>query len=145
MTNTSLLRRLTAILYDSLLILALMFLATVPFVVVNDGIPVDPGYLPYQLTLAGISWLFFAGFWSVSGRTLGMQSWRLRVEDKQGNLPDFWRASLRFLAAIISWLPLGLGFWWQLWDKDKLTWHDRLSGTHLRYYPKNREAELPTS
>ena len=30
-----------------------------------------------------------------------------------------------------SWLALGLGFLWQLWDKDKLAWHDRLSGTHL--------------
>jgi uncharacterized RDD family membrane protein YckC len=45
-------------------------------------------------------------------------------------------ASLRFFAAILSWLPAGLGFWWQLWDKDKLAWHDRLSGTRLRHYPK---------
>ena len=30
----------------------------------------------------------------------------------------------------------GLGFFWQLWDAEQLTWHDRLSGTCLRHYPK---------
>ena len=79
MQNASLLRRLGAILYDSLLILALMFLATLPFIAIRDGEPVNPGDLPYQLTLLGVTWLFFAGFWSFSGRTLGMQAWRLRV------------------------------------------------------------------
>lgn len=137
MRSAPLARHMMAILYDSLLVLALMFLATVPFVSVNDGEHVDPGYLPYQLTLAGIAGLFYVGFWSWSGRTLGLQSWRLRVEDSQGNVPGIGTASLRFLAAVISWLPLGLGFWWQIWDKDKLTWHDRISGTRLRFYPKD--------
>ncbi len=137
MMNASLTRRLMAILYDSLLVLALMFLATLPFIAVNDGEPVDPGNLPYRLTLAGIAWLFYAGFWSFSGRTLGMQSWRLRVEDRNGNAPGIGTATVRFLAAIVSWLPLGLGFWWQIWDKDRLTWHDRISGTRLRFYPKS--------
>ncbi len=48
-------------------------------------------------------------------------------------------ASGRFIVAIISWLPAGLGFWWQLWDRDKLTWHDRVSGTRLVYYPKPKK------
>jgi uncharacterized RDD family membrane protein YckC len=138
MPNASLARRLAAILYDSLLILALLFLATLPFVAMRDGEPVDPGYLPHQLVLLGVTWLFLAGFWSSSGRTLGMQAWRLRVEDDNGNAPDLAAATVRFFAAILSWLPLGLGFLWQLWDKDKLTWHDRLSGTRLVYYRKNQ-------
>jgi uncharacterized RDD family membrane protein YckC len=138
MPNATLARRLAAILYDSLLILALLLLATLPFVATRDGEPVDPGYLPYQLTLLGVTWLFLAGFWSSSGRTLGMQAWRLRVEDDNGNVPGLAAATVRFFAAILSWLPLGLGFLWQLWDKDKLTWHDRLSGTRLVYYRKNQ-------
>ena len=137
MQNASLLRRLGAILYDSLLILALMFLATLPFIAIRDVEPVDPGDLPYQLTLLGVTWLFFAGFWSFSGRTLGMQAWRLRVEDDSGNAPSLRAATVRFFSAIVSWLPLGLGFLWQLWDKDRLTWHDRLSGTRLVHYKKN--------
>jgi uncharacterized RDD family membrane protein YckC len=140
MPNASLARRFAAILYDLLLILALLFLATLPFIAMRDGEPVDPGYLPYQLTLLVTTWLFLAGFWSSSGRTLGMQAWRLRVEDDDGNVPGLAAATVRFFAAILSWLPLGLGFLWQLWDKDKLTWHDRLSGTRLVYYRKNQTA-----
>ena len=137
MTNASFFQRLFAILYDSLLLLALMFLATLPFIAIRAGEPVDPGYLPYQLTLIGVIWLFFVGFWTTSGRTLGMQSWRLRVEDENGNTPGIAAASVRFFAAILSWLPFGLGFLWQLWDKDRLTWHDRISGTRLIRYPKS--------
>jgi uncharacterized RDD family membrane protein YckC len=136
MQNASLARRLAAILYDSLLILALMFLATLPFIGARDGEPVDPDFLPYQLTLLGVAWLFLAGFWSYSGRTLGMQAWRLSVEDRDGRSPTFAIATVRFFVAILSWLPLGLGFLWQLWDKDGLTWHDRLSGTRLIHHPK---------
>ena len=136
MPNATLVQRLMAILYDSLLVLALMFMATLPFIAVRSGEPVDPGYLPYQLTIIGVAWLFFAGFWSISGRTLGMQSWRLRIENADGHKPGFAIATVRFFAAIISWLPLGLGFIWQLWDQEKLTWHDRISGTRLVRYPK---------
>jgi uncharacterized RDD family membrane protein YckC len=136
MRNAPLSRRLGAMLYDGLLVVALMMFATVPFVIVRGGESVEPGDPYYRLTMLIIAWLFFAGFWSRSGRTLGLQAWRLRIETSSGERPGFGAASLRFLAALISWLPLGLGFWWQLWDKDSLSWHDRLSGTRLRYYPK---------
>ena len=135
MTTASLGRRFGAILYDSLLVLALMFLGTLPFIAVRGGQPVDPGNILYQVILLLITYLFFVVFWSRFGRTLGLQSWRLRIETADGSKPGFAAASLRFFAAIISWLPVGLGFWWQLWDKDGLTWHDRLSGTCLRHYP----------
>ena len=125
-----------AILYDSLLVIALLFLGTLPFIAVRGGEPVDPGDLPYQLTLLAVTWAFFAGFWSLAGRTLGMQSWGLRVEIASGERPGILRSSLRFVLAIVSWLPFGLGFWWQLWDRDQLAWHDRLSGTRLRHYPR---------
>ena len=129
-------RRFGAILYDGLLVLALMFLGTLPFVAAAGGEPVAPGSLSYQLTMLSISFLFFAGFWSGYGRTLGMQSWRLRIETVDGRKPGIAQSAIRFFAAILSWLPGGLGFWWQLIDRDRLTWHDRLSGTRLRYYPK---------
>jgi len=136
MTNASLGRRFGAIIYDSFLVLALMFLGTLPFVAVRGGEPVDPGNTVYQLTLLLIAYLFFTGFWSLYGRTLGMQSWRLKIETADGSKPGFAAATLRFFAAIVSWLPAGLGFWWQLWDRDRLAWHDRISGTRLRHYPK---------
>lgn len=135
--NASLGRRSGAMVYDGLLVFALMFLATLPFIAVRRGEPVAAGDPVYQLTMFLVAYLFFAGFWSRAGRTLGMQSWRLRLETMGGNKPGLSLASLRFFAAMLSWLPAGLGFWWQLWDKDALCWHDRLSGTRLRFYPKS--------
>ena len=133
----SLLRRIGAMLYDALLVAALLFLATLPFIAIRGGEPVETNEnLLYQVTLVAVIYGFFVGFWTRSGRTLGMQSWGLRVEDDRGNIPSLPKASIRFAVAILSWLPLGLGFWWQLWDKDKMTWHDRASGTQLMHYPK---------
>jgi uncharacterized RDD family membrane protein YckC len=136
--NTGLLRRLAAIMYDSLLVIALLFLVTLPFVAVRGGEPVEVGDNSYyQIALIIVIYAFFVGFWTRSGRTLGMQSWGLQLETMDGGRPTLASASVRFIAAIIAWVPGGLGFLWQLWDKDKLTWHDRISGTRLVYYPKS--------
>ena len=70
MRNAPLPRRLGAILYDGLLVLALLFLTTLPFVALRGGEPVEPGEAPYQVALIVIAWLFFVGFWTRSGRTL---------------------------------------------------------------------------
>ena len=134
--KASLLRRLGAMLYDGLLVLALLFMATLPFVAVRGGEPVEPRNLGYQLTMLFVIYAFFVFFWTRSGQTLGTRSWRMRLETADGKLPSFAQATLRFAVAIVSLLPLGLGFLWQLWDRDGLTWHDRASGTQLMHYPK---------
>jgi uncharacterized RDD family membrane protein YckC len=133
--NAGLLRRLGAILYDSILLFALLMLVSVPFVAVRAGEAVQPYTVSHQLTLLAVAFVFFVGFWSRTGSTLGMLAWGLRVERVDGRTASLSEASLRFFAALLSWLPLGLGFAWQLWDKDQRTWHDRLSNTRLVYYP----------
>ena len=139
MKKSGLLRRFGAILYDTLLVLALLFLATIPFIAMRAGEPVDSGNnTAYQITLALVTFAFFVTFWSRSGSTLGMLAWGLRVETSERQTPSIGQATVRFVAAGLSWLPLGLGFLWQLWDKDSLTWHDRISGTRLMYYPKKK-------
>lgn len=135
--NAGLARRLGAIFYDSLLVvIGLMPMVTLPFIAVRGGEPVGVGETFYQFVLIATTYLFFSLFWSRYGRTLGMQAWRLRIETPEGHRPDFVVASMRFFAAIVSFLPAGLGFWWQLVDKEGLSWHDRISGTRLRHYPK---------
>ena len=137
MQNTGFLRRLAAILYDTLLIVALLFLVTIPFIAVRGGEPVETSENTlYQVVLVLAVCAFFVGFWTWRGRTLGMQSWGLQLETMDGTRPGFARATARFFAALLSWAPLGLGFLWQLVDRDKLAWHDRLSGTRLVHYPK---------
>lgn len=130
-------RRFAAITYDMLLVAALLFIATIPFIALRGGEPVEVGdNTLYRVVLIIVVYGFFIGFWTRSGRTLGMQSWGLQLETASGEIPSFTAASLRFFAAIVSWAPAGLGFLWSLWDKDNLAWHDRISGTRLVYYPK---------
>ncbi len=135
--NARLLRRLGAILYDSLLMLAVLMLVTIPFVAIRGGEPVETGAnFGYRIALFVVIYFFFVGYWTRSGRTLGMQSWGLRVEGPEGRPPDLQAATIRFAVAILSWAALGLGCLGQLWDPERLTWHDRASNTRLRYYPK---------
>lgn len=136
--HASLFRRIAAILYDWLLLFAVLMIATVPFVAVRDGGIVESDENAYyQLWLCFVIYVFFTFFWWKGGQTLGSRTWRMRVETADGDSPSFGRASLRFLAAVVSLLPLGLGFLWQLWDKDRLTWHDRASRTYLMHYPRD--------
>lgn len=138
--SAGLLRRAAAMFYDALLITACLFLATIPFIAVRGGEPVEvnENYL-YQAVLVIVIYAFFVGFWTRPGRTLGMQSWGLQLETPDGGRASLTAATVRFFAAFISWAPLGLGFIWQLWDKQHLTWHDRLSKTRLVYYPKQKQ------
>jgi uncharacterized RDD family membrane protein YckC len=140
MQNTGLLRRLAAIVYDALLLLALWIITILVFIGFNKGEAIETYQnLPLQVALATVSFAFFVGYWTRVGRTLGMQSWGLQLETPDGGKPTLATASVRFFAAILSWTPAGLGFLWQLWDKDKLTWHDRISGTRLVHYPKPKK------
>lgn len=137
MQTTGLLRRFGAIIYDALLVTALLFIITLPFIATRAGEAVEPNDFLYQLSLLVVTYAFFVGFWTSKGRTLGMQSWGLQLETADQRPATLAQTSIRFFAAILSWLPLGLGFWWQLWDRDRLTWHDRLSRTRLVHYPRN--------
>ena len=137
MASVPFFRRLAAMLYDGLLVLALLFLATLPFIALRGGEPVEgDNNLVYQLILCLVIYGFFVGFWVRSGRTLGMQSWRLQLETMDGSKVNLRVATLRFFASLVSLIPAGLGFFWALWDKDRLTWHDRISKTRIVYYPK---------
>lgn len=140
MENTTLPRRLGAMLYDSVLMVAILFAVTLPVVMVLDDY-VAPGDPLYRLLLVAVSYAFFVGFWYRYGRTLGMQSWGLRVEGAGGERPTLVQCSVRFVVALVSLLAFGAGFLWQLVDPDGLTWHDRASGTRLRWYPRSRQEE----
>jgi uncharacterized RDD family membrane protein YckC len=133
-------RRAAAIVYDVLLLSSLWFLATIRYIVLRRGEYIDSGsgllHVAYQLTLLLVAYAFFVGFWTSKGRTLGMQSWGLQLQSEDGGLPTRSAATIRFFAAFLSLVPLGLGFLWQLWDPRHLTWHDHLSKTRLVYYPR---------
>ncbi|MFU8788096.1 MAG: RDD family protein [Methylobacter sp.] len=124
-------RRLAVILYDILLLIALLFVATALLLPLNAGEAFTAQQFYFPLYLLLVSFFFYAWFWTHGGQTLGLRAWKLKVLtlDRQ---PVSWKqAALRFIFALFSWLCFGLGFWWVLIDKDRRSWHDRLSKTAL--------------
>jgi uncharacterized RDD family membrane protein YckC len=124
-------RRMGAMVYDGLLLSALLFFASIVVVVPFDITLEHPFYPLYVAYVYILSFLFFGWFWTHGGQTLGMKTWRFRVEQDDGRAMTWPAALLRFLSAIISWLPFGAGFIWCLFSRDRLTFHDAFSGTRL--------------
>ncbi|MFN3581787.1 MAG: RDD family protein [Pseudomonas sp.] len=145
---TSLTRRLAAAGYDLFLLVALWMVATFAYlglhVLFSSQQQVqeqaDAGMFigDYLLTLAllTISLLFYGAFWTRKGQTLGMQVWRIRVEQPGGFTITRKQALVRFAVAQLAWLCVGLGWLWMLWDKQSRTWQDIASGTQLVTLPK---------
>lgn len=128
-------RRLAAIFYDSLLMAAALYAATIPVVWLHEGaVPPDEPW--FQAWLALVAWFYFAVSWTHGGQTLGMRAWRCRLVTAEGGSVGWGRTVARFAAAVVSWAALGLGFWWALADRKRRTWHDRWSGTRIVLVPR---------
>ncbi len=124
-------RRLAAALYDTVLLLGVELFAFVPYTLLRRGAG-DGSFDPLALLwLLIVAFLFFGWFWTHGGQTLGMRTWRIRVQNPDGSAVSWAQALRRYLAALVSWAALGLGWWWSLWDKEKMTWHDRWSDSVL--------------
>ena len=113
--------RLAAIVYDGMLILALLFLVGTVLTVIGTLLTMQTGTesaqarsLPvwYQnivmtpsfiLTLVG----FYGIFWRRGGQTLGMQTWRLKTVNDSGHLLTWGQSFKRIMAA--SLMPLIFG------------------------------------
>lgn len=127
----SLWRRLAAIVYDGCAVFGVCFVAAAVAVAVRHGqaITAESWWFTAYLVLA--SYAYFAHSWR-RGRTLGMRSWKLRLVDAATGSNVSWRqTALRFVVALLSWLPAGMGYWRALWDREQRTWHDLVSATRL--------------
>ncbi len=126
-------------LYDTLLLFAVLMLAAIPLAFISEPIREWP---PVEWTirtyLLGVSFAYFAGFWHHGGQTLGMRAWRLRVLDRDGAKPTFAQLTKRFAGSILSWIPCGGGFVWIALNRRREALHDRLSGTIIVHEPLRR-------
>ncbi|HSH28395.1 MAG TPA: RDD family protein [Thiohalobacter sp.] len=136
--RAGLLRRLAAILYDSLLAGAVLFLAAALALPLTGGEAVAAGNPVFTAYLFLVLFLFFAWFWIHGGQTLGMRAWRLRVQTRDGRPISWGQAMLRYLMAWASLLAAGAGYLWLLLDRERSTWHDRFSDSVIVVLPKRR-------
>jgi uncharacterized RDD family membrane protein YckC len=125
------LSRIAAVCYDILLLLAVLFLATILALPFNATQAFSSEQFSYRLYLVCVSFIFYGWFWVNGGQTLGLRAWNLKLARFDGGAIRWQHAALRYLAAILSWACLGLGFFWCIFDKNRLCWHDYLSKTRL--------------
>ena len=124
-------RRLGAMLYDSILVLAILIVGTCLLHLIMGGKNIEPGNLYYQIYLLFLIGCFFSGFWIHGGQTAGMVAWRIKVTTLTNEPISIQHALLRLLFALPSLLLGGCGLLWMLYDPDQLTLYDRWSKTKL--------------
>jgi len=76
----------------------------------------------------GLTTAYFIVMHGLGGQTIGKMLVGLRVVDVDRQPPSFRQAALRWLAAV-GFAPIGLGFFWVLWQSEKRGWHDFVART----------------
>lgn len=138
--------RVLAMVYDALPVIAMWFVVSAIFTVGYTFIgqhDVRENIQPYSL-LAWLLWLccwvvtgaYATISWRRGGQTLGMRPWRLQVVGADGQAASTQALWRRYAMGSVSLLALGLGFVWALFDRERLTWHDRISNTRMQRLPK---------
>jgi uncharacterized RDD family membrane protein YckC len=124
-------RRVLSMLYESLIVFAVTFFAGLAFYGATHGRLSGNTRLVFQLYLFLVLGAYFIACWSRGGRTLPMQTWKMRVV-RPDNLPiGVGRAALRYVLAWPSLLLFGVGVFWAFFDRDRQFLHDRLAGTRV--------------
>jgi len=127
-------RRMGALVYDSLVVVAILMAAAgsgflVAYgllamgVISLEGYPDLGGYLGEQLLFQLYIWScalgFYVWFWCHGGQTLGMRAWRLRVQNADGSNISYTQALIRLATA-----TLGLGNLMALFDRKHNAFQD---------------------
>lgn len=110
------LRRLAALLYDVLLTVALLVVATFATLPLTGGEAITRAThgaweYAYRAWLLLVAFGYFGLSWT-RGRTLGLAAWRLCLVAADGAAPGWRAALLRFTIGSALACSAGLGIWW---------------------------------
>ena len=137
-------RRLATMLYDSIVLIGLWiivsFLVTAAFGIDSAGTAESQLNPLYRYTLLaamlGSAYLFFGWFWVNSGQTIGMQAWKLRVQNADGSAISWRQVGLRYVSAPLAVAAFGFGYWWALFDRQQRSWPDIASNSYIVTVPR---------
>lgn len=149
-------RRLLALVYDLLIVVALVMVVGLLCQLATRGKLITTGAsvsvpLWYQLLQCAVVAAYFISAWRRGGQTIGMRPWRMRVTTLAGATPSLRQCAIRALVAAAPLLllalqpALGLRFtlWavlvaWAAWfalalfNPRRRTLHDLVSQTEVR-------------
>ena len=109
--------------------------------------------VPTTLLCYGANWLkailslllaptYFVLFWVLGGQTLVQYAMGLRVVRVDGKRITAATALVRWLGYFVSFVLLGLGYLWVLWDDRRQGFHDKLARTVVVYAWEARQNEF---
>lgn len=124
-------RRLMVMLYDSLIMLGLLMVATAVALPFGESEKLALQDFWFTLWLVVVCFLYLGGCWHSVGMTVGMRAWRVKLVNSNGGQISWFRCLLRFLTGMLSIGALGIGLFWSLIDKKKRCWHDFAGQTEL--------------
>jgi len=159
-------RRITAMVYETFLLLAVEMLAVALYLLVTRNNHAPAFQLGLKVYLFLVTGAYFIYAWTNSGHTLAMKTWRMHVLTAGYERVPLHTAALRYLLAWGWFLPallacslLGLKskgeigaaiavgvLAWGLTaflDRDRQFLHDRLAGTRVVSLPKRSAAAAP--
>ncbi|WP_037498653.1 RDD family protein [Solirubrobacter soli] len=85
-------------------------------------------YYLFQTIISLGYYTYFEG--GPTGQTIGKRALGIRVYDfREGGAIGYGRGFLRQIGKYIAAIPLFLGYFWMLWDKEKQCWQDKIAGT----------------
>lgn len=130
-TPAGLLRRLAALCYDSVLVAAILFVATAILVAFRGGIALEAHNTGYFFYLFVTIFAFYGWFWTHGGQTLGMRAWKIRLYADDSKPVTWYQVAIRYVIACVSIACFGVGYLWILVDTHKRAWHDIVSHTKV--------------
>mgnify|MGYP001069346157 FL=1 len=136
----SILIRLAAMVYELLLVTAVVFVASFIVLPLVGELKTASQRHFFQAWILLVLFAYFAAFWLRSGQTLAMKTWRIRLVDRDGGRISLRQAAGRFILALLGLALGGAGFFWALFDPDRQFLHDRLMRTRLVRVPRKTES-----
>lgn len=145
-----LMRRLGALFYDTLIIIAIEMMAAglvvavlhafmamgifnvAPYLDVSDFLSNHPIWSPVYTLYLAIVWIyFFVYFWTRAGQTLGMRAWKIQVRDLNNRPITVTQALIRLGTSGFGLANLTVPF-----DPQKRGFHDIWAKTQVVVLPK---------
>jgi uncharacterized RDD family membrane protein YckC len=153
--SASLWRRLAAMVYDGLLLFAVMVVAFLPTLLFTHGLQGPSGKFKIivQFYLFSVIYVYLGWLWTHGGQTLGMRAWKIKLVQRDGT-PVTWLLGLFYyvislpmwgfliftiavnasmiptpalLAHTPHWLLYGLSLTWFVIDHLPNNWRERLA------------------
>lgn len=127
----SLPRRLLIMLYDGVILLGLLMMASAVALPFGDVHKVAFHDFWFTLWLLAVCFAYLGSCWRYGGMTVGMRAWKVRLISSNEQNISWPGCLLRFLVGWVSLSVFGLGILWALFDKKNRTWHDLAARTLL--------------